>query len=141
MSASSLGRALLVLSSLSGAAHAQPAPNPPADGPMPLVVYFKSGSAAVRPQDEAVLDRASRAYNEGHPIVMSLSGGSDKAGSPGGNLLLSQQRANAVLRGLVARGIPVERFQLVAKGQTDPVVDTSAGVAEERNRRVEISWR
>lgn len=140
MSASSFGRALLVVLSLSGVAHAQPAPNPQPDGPMPLVVYFKSGSAAVRTQDEAVLDRASRAYNEGHPIVMSLSGSSDKVGSPGSNLLLSQQRTNAVLRGLVARGIPVERFQLVAKGQTDPAVDTGSG-AEERNRRVEISWR
>lgn len=140
MPASSLGRALAAFLVLSGAAAAQPAP-PSANGPAPLVVYFKSGSAAVRPQDEAVLDRASRAYNEGHPIVMSLNGGSDKAGSPGSNLLLSQQRTNAVLRGLVARGIPIERFQLVAKGQTDLAVNTAAGVADERNRRVEISWR
>ena len=42
---------------------------------------------------------------------------------------------------LTRRGIPVERFQLVAKGQTDLAVDTGAGVADERNRRVEISWR
>lgn len=141
MTGSSLGRAVLVLLSLSAAARAQPAPNPPEDGPTPLVIYFDTGSAAVRPQDEAVLDRASRAYNEGHPIVMSLSGSADRTGTAGGNLRLSQRRTNAVLRGLVARGIPVERFQLVAKGQTDLAVDTAAGVAEERNRRVEISWR
>lgn len=141
MSASLLGRALLVLLTFSGAANAQPAPSPAANGPAPLVVYFKPGSATVRPQDEAVLDRASRAYNEGHPIVMSLNGGSDTAGPPGKNLLLSQRRTNAVLHGLVARGIPVGRFQLVAKGQTDLAVDTGDGVADERNRRVEISWR
>lgn len=141
MSGSSLGRAMFVLLSLSAAAHAQPASNPSGEGPAPLVVYFNSGSAVVRPQDEAVLDRASRAYNEGHPIVMSLSGSSDRTGTPGGNLRLSQRRTNAVLLGLVARGIPVDRFQLVAKGQTDLAVDTGAGEAEERNRRVEISWR
>ena len=141
MPASSFSRVLLALSALSGTACAQTAASPAANGPAPLVVYFKSGSAAVRPRDEAVLDRASRAYNEGHPIVMSLTGSSDKVGPPGSNLRLSEQRTNAVLRGLVARGIPVERFQLVAKGQTDLPVDTGDGVAEERNRRVEISWR
>ena len=124
---------------LAGAAQAQPAA--PAKGPEPLVVYFNNGSAAVRPQDEAVLDQASRAYNAGHPIVMSLSGSSDRTGSAGRNLLLSQQRTNAVLNGLVQRGIPVSRFQLLAKGETDLTVPTADGVAELHNRRVEITWR
>jgi hypothetical protein len=74
------------------------------------------------------------------PIVMIVSGSSD-AGSPAANLRLSQRRASNVLQGLVARGIPVERFQLVAKGETDPAVPTSQGVSEERNRCVEITWR
>jgi outer membrane protein OmpA-like peptidoglycan-associated protein len=46
-----------------------------------------------------------------------------------------------VLQGLVSRGIPVERFQVIAKGQTDPAVSTPPETAEERNRRVEITWR
>jgi len=141
MPASPLTHALALLLCLSGTAYAQPAPDSPASGPMPLVVYFGSGSAAVRAKDEAVLDRASRAFNEGHPVVMSINGSSDKVGSPGSNLLLSQQRASSVLRALVARGIPVDRFQLVAKGETEPAVSTPDGGAEERNRRVEISWR
>lgn len=141
MSAPTLAYTLFTALVLSGAVYAQPASNPPTDGPAPLVVYFGSGSATVRAQDEAVLDRASRAFNEGHPIVMSLNGGTDRVGSAGTNLLLSQQRASAVLRGLVARGIPVDRFQLVAKGETEPAVSTANGVADERNRRVEITWR
>lgn len=141
MPASPLTYTLALLLCLSGAAYAQPAPDSPANGPMPLVVYFGSGSAAVRAKDEAVLDRASRAFNEGHPVIMSINGSSDKVGSPSSNLLLSQQRASSVLRALVARGIPVDRFQLVAKGETEPAVNTPDGVAEERNRRVEISWR
>lgn len=126
---------------LAGAAHAQQAPETPPSGPAPLVVYFASGSAAVRHQDEAVLDRASRAFNEGHPIVMTISGATDAVGAAEPNLLLSQRRATSVLRGLVARGIPVDRFQLVAKGETEPAVNAPAGTPEERNRRVEITWR
>jgi outer membrane protein OmpA-like peptidoglycan-associated protein len=41
----------------------------------------------------------------------------------------------------VSRGIPIERFQVVAKGGTDPAVPTPPGVGEERNRCVELTWR
>jgi outer membrane protein OmpA-like peptidoglycan-associated protein len=112
-------------------ATASPAPSAPSS----LVLYFSPGSATVRQQDVALLDLA------GHPIVMIVSGSTDATGSPGLNLRLSQRRADNVLQGLVARGIPIERFQVMAKGETDPVVQTKPGLAEERNRRVEITWR
>jgi len=141
MSAATAARLMTAILLLSRAAMAQPLPEAQPAGPTPLVVYFASGSTSLRPQNEAVLDRASRAFNEGHPIVMVISGASDAVGPASRNLALSQQRANAVLRSLVARGIPVDRFQLLAKGGTDPAVSTPAGIAEERNRRVEITWR
>jgi outer membrane protein OmpA-like peptidoglycan-associated protein len=105
------------------------------------VLHFDLGSAAIRAQDEALLDQASRLYRDGNPIVMIVTGSADTVGQPDVNLALSQQRADAVLRGLTARGIPVGRFQLVAKGETDLAVATEDDVPEERNRRVEITWR
>ena len=51
------------------------------------------------------------------------------------------RRGDNVLKGLVSRGIPIERFQVLAKGGTDPAVSTPPGVAEERNRCVELTWR
>ena len=107
----------------------------------PLVVHFSTGSSNVVPADEALLDQASRLYREGHPLAMILTGGTDAVGSPEGNLRISQQRTAAVLRGLVARGIPAERFQLLAKGESDPIVPTQPGAAQPENRRVEIRWR
>ena len=109
--------------------------------PSSLVFYFDTGSATVRAKDTALLDQASRLYREGKPIVMIVSGSSDLTGSAATNLHLSQRRANNVLQGLVSRGIPIERFQVVAKGETDPAVPTSPGVPEERNRSVELTWR
>ena len=109
--------------------------------PAPLTVYFDEGSSAIRSMDKAVLDKASRAYSEGKPIVMILTGSADRTGQPEDNLQLSQQRAAAVLSGLISRGIPAERFQVLAKGETDLPVPTDRGVAEPRNRRVDISWR
>jgi outer membrane protein OmpA-like peptidoglycan-associated protein len=109
--------------------------------PSSLLLYFDPGSAKVRPKDTALLDQASRLYRDGKPIVMVVSGSADSTGSAANNLQLSQRRANNVLQGLVSRGIPIERFQVVAKGETDPAVPAQHGVSEERNRCVEITWR
>jgi outer membrane protein OmpA-like peptidoglycan-associated protein len=109
--------------------------------PSSLFVYFDLGSASIRTNDRGVLDQASRLYREGKPIVMVVSGSTDSSGTAPENLRLSQRRADAVLHGLVSRGIPLERFQIVAKGATDPAVPTAPGASEERNRRVEITWR
>ncbi len=108
--------------------------------PSSLVILFDLGSSKLHERDEAILDRASRAYNEGKPIVMTVAGNADLSGKPQANLALSQRRALAVLQGLLDRGIPAARFQLVAKGQTEPYVPTPEGVAEAQNRRVVISW-
>jgi len=117
------------------------AANPAPSAPSSLVLHFDPGSATVRQQDMALLDQASRLYRAGNPIVMIVTGSADTTGSAAVNLRLSQERADNVLQGLVSRGIPIERFQVMAKGQTDLVVPTPPETAEERNRRVEITWR
>lgn len=109
--------------------------------PESLSLFFAPGSVSIRAEDEPTLDQASRLYRDGNPIVMVVAGATDAPGSAQTNLQLSQRRANAVVRELVARGIPIERFQLVAKGETDPAVPTPDGAAELRNRRVDITWR
>src|SRR4051812_33923580 len=71
-----------------------------ASAPAPLVVHFDVGSSSIRAEDLVVLDKASRAYSEGKPLVMILTGTADSTGAANVNLLLSQQRATAVLNAL-----------------------------------------
>lgn len=113
----------------------------PTAKPSSLALFFDLGSAKIRPQDADVLDKASRMYTDGKPTVMILTGGTDGLGQALPNMRLSQQRALAVLTQLVARGIPAERFQILAKGQSESTVAAAAGRAEPRDRRVEIAWR
>jgi outer membrane protein OmpA-like peptidoglycan-associated protein len=115
-----------------------PGPAPSADS---IVLYFNTGSAAIRPQDTSLLDKAARTFREGKPILMTVSGNTDATGSAQANLRLSQERADAVFRGLVARGIPADRFQVIANGQTDPAVQSGDGSTVPQNRRAEITWR
>ena len=42
---------------------------------------------------------------------------------------------------LVAAGFPVERMDAVGRGERELIVPTADGVAEPRNRRVEVKLR
>ncbi len=106
-----------------------------------LRVYFASGSATISADQAETLDRAVRTFREGDPFVMIVAGGADKVGNPSANLNLSLQRATAVATALTNRGIPIERLQVLGRGNSELQVATPDGVAEEENRIVEISWR
>ena len=133
-----------VQSDPTGAPITAPVPGGAMEGAQPsgsLVLLFPSGGTALNAENQAILDQASRLYREGRPIIMIVSGSTDAVGVPAQNLILSQQRANAVARGMLARGIPAERTQILAKGETNPAVPAPRGVPEAQNRRVEITWR
>jgi len=110
-------------------------------GPTGLAVFFAPGSYRLTESSQATLDEASRIFNDGKPIVMIVTGMSDATGSPGPNLLLSQKRADAVFAGLIARGLPASRFQILAKGATDAARGSEAPGPDQSLRKVEITWR
>jgi outer membrane protein OmpA-like peptidoglycan-associated protein len=56
----------------------------------------------------------------------------------GNNLVLSQQRAAAVVGALVKLGIPRDRIRTAAFGDTRPVDDRLTEEAFRRNRRAEV---
>ncbi len=104
-----------------------------------LKVYFASGATSVSAEQTRVLDQAARLFRAGNPVVMVVAGGADAVGSPAANLQISLARANAVAAGLAARGIPVERLQVMGRGNSEMAVATYAPSRE--NRVVDITWR
>jgi outer membrane protein OmpA-like peptidoglycan-associated protein len=68
-------------------------------------------------------------------------GHTDTVGSDAANDVLSRQRAEVVRKALIARGIAPENVVAVGRGKREPIVPTADGVAEARNRRVEILVR
>ncbi len=112
--------------------------DPQQDG---LTILFDLGEATVRPDQQEVLDQASRLFRDGNPVVMIVTGSADTVGSPSENLDLSIRRARRVANGLVERGIPIERLQVLGRGNSELPVQTSDGVPNEENRSVLINWR
>ena len=135
------------LLAMTGAAMAQtalpqPAPTVASQAPTSVAIYFDVGSSAIRKQEVAKLDLASRIFDDGKPIVMIVTGMADSSGYAGPNLILSQKRADVVFANLVARGLPPDHFQILAKGASDALRLSGQQDNPDQNfRKVEITWR
>jgi len=68
-------------------------------------------------------------------------GHTDLVGSHTTNDALSRQRAELIRSELIRLGVAAQNIEVVARGKRDPIVLTADGVAEPRNRRVEVVVR
>lgn len=129
---------IVMLTTFGALAHAQDTGEPAKAG---LSILFDTGLSKIRPDQAVKLDQAARTFRAGNPIVMIVAGSADTVGDARENLDLSIRRARVVADGLVARGIPVDRLQILGRGVSELPVPTSEGVSNEANRSVSITWR
>ena len=69
---------------------------------------------------------------------LAIEGHTDNQGRKDANLTMSQNRAQAVLSYLAAKGIDASRMSSTGKGDTEPVADNRTREGREQNRRVDI---
>ena len=103
-------------------------------------VNFKVNSAVLSPDAKTKLDElATRALNT-KGYVVEVAGFTDATGSVQKNRLLSQHRADAVIRYLVENHqIPLRRIITpYGYGKSNPVADNTTREGREQNRRVEV---
>ena len=102
-------------------------------------VHFETGTAVIRPDSDGILGAVARVLSE-HPEVelVEVRGHTDSTGPPELNRRLSRERAAAVVRWLVGRGIAESRLQARGFGPDRPISDNGTDVGRARNRRVEF---
>jgi outer membrane protein OmpA-like peptidoglycan-associated protein len=109
--------------------------------PFTYTLFFVTGSTELTAQSKASLTEV-RGKIKGFPAAqVSVIGHTDRVGSVEANDALSLKRAAAIRDMLIQIGIPREAIEVVGRGERELVVQTADGVAEERNRRVEIKLR
>jgi len=99
-------------------------------------LYFAQGKADLLPTSAASLDTLATALAQAPDLRLQVQGHTDNQGDSTLNWRLSQQRAEAVRRYLVARGIAGGRLQAVGFGGTRPVADNQVPSLRVHNRRV-----
>jgi len=84
------------------------------------------------------LNELVKLLNENPSLKIEISGHTDNMGKPADNLLLSNNRAKAVVNYLISKNIGAARLTAKGYGETKPVADNKTEEGKARNRRTEM---
>jgi OmpA-OmpF porin, OOP family len=103
-------------------------------------VNFRSGSAVLSKDSKATLDDVATKALNAKGYVLEISGFADSTGSLNRNRMLSQRRADTVIRYLIENhNIPLRRIVTpYGYGEINPVAENTSRDGRAQNRRVEI---
>ena len=113
-------------------------------------ILFKTGAWDILPESFATLDDIAKSLASQPDVKVRIEGHTDDVGKAKDNLLLSQQRALAVVNYLVQKGVDSRRLGYAGFGDTRPVAALPVAVkgkpvdakltddARAQNRRVEF---
>jgi outer membrane protein OmpA-like peptidoglycan-associated protein len=99
-------------------------------------VYFQQGQATLLPVARGGLNRLATALQAAPEHRFEVQGHTDNVGEPELNRQLSQRRAEAVCRYLIAHGVVTSQLIPKGYGSTQPVTNNADPTQRSRNRRV-----
>jgi OOP family OmpA-OmpF porin len=104
------------------------------------VINFPTGKADIPGFNRAVLNRATAVLKQ-LPVstVIEVRGHTDNVGDEASNLLLSQQRAEAVRTLLIEAGVPQAMLTAKGYGSTRPKASNDTAEGRYQNRRIEYA--
>lgn len=101
-------------------------------------MLFETGKSTLSPTSERTLGFTLKALQSGDNIELQIVGNTDDVGTQEFNQQLSQDRADAVKKWLVSRGVDSGRLTTRGAGFDEPLVANTSDENRQRNRRVEI---
>lgn len=102
-------------------------------------INFEAGKAVILAGSFKVLDQAVAVLKDNPSVKLEIAGHTDTTGDAQKNRDLSQQRAEAVRKYLVDKGIAPERLKAAGYGPDKPVGDNKTAAGRAQNRRVEFT--
>lgn len=101
-------------------------------------IFFDIGKFEVKTESQVEIDRLIQLLNENPALKIEISGHTDNIGKPADNLLLSNNRAKAVVDYLIKKNILTSRLTMKGYGETKPVADNKTEDGRALNRRTEM---
>jgi outer membrane protein OmpA-like peptidoglycan-associated protein len=102
-------------------------------------LFFKSSSADILPESATELNRIAGILMEYPGMKLQITGYTDNTGTAAFNQTLSKQRAEAVKKYLIGKGLSNVHFETVGMGTAHPVATNASASGRQKNRRVEIT--
>ena len=101
-------------------------------------IQFDYDSARIKQVSTITLNKVVRTLKENPEIKVALNAHTDKQGSDGYNLALSQRRANSAVDYIISRGISQDRIIAKGYGESQPIEDNATKEGRAANRRTEF---
>jgi outer membrane protein OmpA-like peptidoglycan-associated protein len=101
-------------------------------------VYFDTGKSTLKKTSDKALNGLADILKLKSSMMIEIQGHTDNVGSEPDNLKLSQERAEAVKKFLVAKGIAENRITAKGYGPTMPVADNDTETGRAKNRRTSL---
>jgi OmpA-OmpF porin, OOP family len=101
-------------------------------------VYFDTGKSTLKPSSNKALNNLAEVLLLKSTMEVEIQGHTDDVGKPEENLKLSEERADAVKKYLVSKGVPAIRIAAKGYGQTQPVADNATEAGKSKNRRTSL---
>jgi OmpA-OmpF porin, OOP family len=101
-------------------------------------IYFDTGKSVVKPESTPALEEIVKLLKQNGSLTLYVVGHTDNAGALDYNLKLSADRADAVVKALVGRGIVASRLKGAGVGPYCPVASNHTEEGKAKNRRVEL---
>ena len=101
-------------------------------------IFFETESYELNNKSLALLLGFSNYLLQNPKITIAINGHTDDLGEDDKNLLLSQNRANAVKNHLINKGIDASRLKSIGYGEKEPSVPNSNDLNRAKNRRTEF---
>ncbi len=99
---------------------------------------FETGSANLRPASLQQVQNIAAIMKAYPTVTLKMGGYTDNVGSPASNVTLSQARADATMRAIVAEGIAATRLSAEGYGDRFPVASNDTEEGRQRNRRIDV---
>ena len=109
---------------------------PPA--PQKFILYFENDSTEIVEASQTLIPAVIDSIKQRNSFDISVNGHTDSTGTAEYNLDLSLKRALYMRDILVKAGINENYISTTSHGEGNPLIPTKKGVAEPRNRRVEM---
>jgi len=109
-----------------------------ATGKAVLYINFDTDKATLKPDGKQFVDEIKKLLQNDAALKISIEGYTDNTGTAARNKQLSEQRAQTVMKELIAGGIQAARLTAKGFGSDKPLTANDSEINKAKNRRVEI---
>lgn len=101
-------------------------------------IFFDVNKFELKPESQVELDNVVQLLNDNPDLKIEIGGHTDNVGKPADNLILSNNRAKAVITYLINKNIAAQRLTAKGYGETKPVAGNKTDEGRALNRRTEM---